>query len=174
MFGGRIDPDSFVAIGKVLKPRGIRGEAFLDPLTDFPERFQSLDRVWVELSEGVRIALRVESVRNYGSRFAIKFQGVETPETVVRFRGSYLLVSRDAIFTLPKNTFYVFEIVGLLVETEKGEEVGRIVDVLSYPSNDVFVVDRQGEEVLIPAVQDLLSIDWAGNRIVVRNLEGLF
>ena len=173
MSGGPLDPEEGVTIGKVLKPRGIQGEAFLLPLTDFPERFQDLDAVWIDLSDGARTDLQVEAVRVYGRRLGIKFRGVETPESVARFSGCYLLVPRDAIHPLPEDTFYIFEVVGLRVETGAGEEVGRVVDVLSFPGNDVYVVDRGGEEVLLPAVRELMEIDRDGSRIVVRDMEGL-
>ena len=59
------------------------------------------------------------------------------------------------------------------METEAGEAVGKVVDVLSFPANDVYVVDRDGEEVLLPAVRELIQVDLAGGRVVVRDLEGL-
>ena len=66
------DSDELIAIGQVGKPRGIHGEAFLKPLTDFPERFESIRDVTVEDPEGNRSVMRVERVRTYGSRLAVK------------------------------------------------------------------------------------------------------
>ena len=103
---------------------------------------------------------------------AIKFAGIETPEAVAELKGSLLVVRREEVHDLPEGFHYVFEIVGLDVETEAGEHVGRVVDVLSMPANDVYVVDRDGEEVLLPAIQDLIRIDKASNRLVVRDTEG--
>ena len=87
--------------------------------------------------------------------------------------GVWLRVSRDAFRPLPEGRFYVFQIIGLKVETESGEPVGRVVDVLSLPANDVYVVDREGEEVLLPAAQELMRVDLNAGRIVVRDIEGL-
>ena len=71
------DSDELIAIGQVGKPRGIHGEAFLKPLTDFPERFESIRDVTVEDPEGNRSVMRVERVRTYGSRLAVKFRGLQ-------------------------------------------------------------------------------------------------
>ena len=165
-----MQPD-FVAIGKIMKPRGIRGEAFLLPLTDFPERFDDLDAVRVESPDGAFSSLEVAYVRAYGPRTAIKFQGIDTPEDVGRLRGHFVLVTHDAVHPLPEDAFYVFQIEGLPVETASGQMVGQVVEVLSYPANDVYVVDRNGEDVLIPAVREFVRVDK--DKIVVQEIEGL-
>lgn len=165
-----MQPD-FVAIGKIMKPRGIRGEAFLLPLTDFPERFDDLDVVRVESPDGAFSSLEVAYVRAYGPRTAIKFQGIDTPEDVGRLRGHFVLVTHDAVHPLPEDAFYVFQIEGLPVETASGQMVGQVVEVLSYPANDVYVVDRNGEDVLIPAVREFVRVDK--DKIVVQEIEGL-
>lgn len=165
-----MQPD-FVAIGKIMKPRGIRGEAFLLPLTDFPERFDDLDAVRVESPDGAFSSLDVAYVRAYGPRTAIKFQGIDTPEDVGRLRGHFVFVTHDAVHPLPEDAFYVFQIEGLPVETASGQRVGQVVEVLSYPANDVYVVDRNGEDVLIPAVREFVRVDK--DKIVVQEIKGL-
>ena len=80
----------FVAVGKIMKPRGIRGEAFLLSLTDFPQRFDDLDSVRVEAPDGTYSALNVAYIRAYGSRLAIKFQDIDTPEHVGRLREHFI------------------------------------------------------------------------------------
>jgi 16S rRNA processing protein RimM len=167
--GGR-----FVAIGRVLKPRGLGGEAFLHPLSDFPERFQELSESLLQKPDGNRLTLAIDHVRTYGRRMAIKFAGIDSPEAVAPLRGSELLVSAEQVYRLPDDTFYVFEIVGLKAETEAGAEIGNVKDVISHPGNDLYVISRgDGTEVLVPAARDLVRVDLAGGRLVVKNLEGL-
>jgi 16S rRNA processing protein RimM len=83
------------------------------------------------------------------------------------------VVPKDETFDLPDDNFYVYEIVGMEVETEDGETVGLVKDVLSIPGNDIYVVDRNGEEVLLPAVKELMTVDRDARKIVVASLEGL-
>lgn len=163
----------YVAIGKVLKPRGIHGEAFLMLLTDFPERFKGLRLVRAEAPDGSRVELDVDYVRKYGNRMAIKFRGVNGPDDVGAYRNYVLQVPGDQVHPLPDDVFYVFEVIGMAVETASGDVVGKVVDVLSIPSNDVYVVDRNGEELLLPAARDLLTIDRDARKIVVQEIEGL-
>ena len=166
--------EEYVAIGRILKPRGLGGEAFLHPLTDFPERFQVLRKALVEKPDGNRVTLGIDRVRNCGRRLAVKFSDLDTPDAVAPFRGSELLVPIGEVYPLPEDTFYVFEIVGLKVETEAGPVVGRVVDVITHPSNDIYVIEREdGSEALIPAAKDLVRIDLPGGRLVVKNVDGL-
>jgi 16S rRNA processing protein RimM len=162
-----------VAIGKLHKPRGIQGEVFCQPLTDFVERFAELETVTAILAGGRREVLTVEKARLYGNRLGIKFKGVDTPEAATILRNAQLVVSRDETFELPEDTFYVYEVVGMVVETVEGRTVGPVTDVLSIPGHDVYVVDRNGEEVLLPAVKELMTVDREARKIVVQSLEGL-
>ena len=115
----------------------------------------------------------MEGFKAYGSRLAIKFEGYDSPEAIAALKGAHLLVPRDEAHPLPDDTFYVFDIVGLDVTTEAGDLIGRVTDVLTLPGNDVYVVDRDGEELLLPAARDLIRIDTDAGRIVVKDVEGL-
>ena len=165
--------DLMVAVGKLMKTRGLNGEIFCHPLTDFLERFADLKVVMLEFSDGRRIDARVEFAREYSNKLAIKFAGLNTPQAVEPYRGALLLVSRDETFELPDDTFYVFELVGMMVETTAGEAIGTVKDVLTIPGNDVYVVDTGKEELLLPAARDLLTIDRDAKKIFVEDLEGL-
>ena len=59
------------------------------------------------------------------------------------------------------------------VETVSGDLVGHVVEVLSHPANDVYVVDRNGEEVMIPAVREIVTVDRDAGKLVVHEIEGL-
>ena len=57
--------------------------------------------------------------------------------------------------------------------TEAGDRIGEVVDVLTFPENDVYVVDRDGDELLLPAARDLIEVDLEAEQVIVKNLEGL-
>jgi 16S rRNA processing protein RimM len=75
---------------------------------------------------------------------------------------------------LGEGEYYHFQILGLEVRTTSGEVLGRVEQIISTGSNDVFVVRGQRGEVLIPSVDDVVkSVDPAGGRIEVEVVEGL-
>lgn len=69
----------------------------------------------------------------------------------------------------------VKEILGLQVITEDGEQLGKIVDVYLLPANDVYVVQRGDEEILLPAIEDVIKkVDLDHGSLTVARIEGLW
>ena len=84
--------------------------------------------------------------------------------------GGYLEVPFAEIKPLPVGSWYHHQLLGLRVETEAGEPLGEIVDVLEKPANDVWVTRRDGDEHLIPATKDaVVNVDLDGCRVVVAD-----
>jgi len=162
-----------VAVGRVGPPRGVLGEVLVEPLTDFPERFGDLHEVLLQRPDGSQVSLDVSAYRCRNRRVSVVFEGIATPEAAKALRGSVLLVPRDAVHPLPDDTYYVFDIVGLRAEAADGTLLGKVVDVLSMPANDVYVIDHEGTEAMIPAVREHVTVDIEAGRIVVHNLEAV-
>jgi len=169
----RTDPDR-IAIGKILRPRGIRGELKVMPFAASPERFARLDRVYVESPRGSVHRCRVVQVRQQGRFFNLKLEGIDTIEDAEVLRNGFLLIDRSEIPSLPEGFFYVFELVGMEVRTETGRRLGEIHEVLDLPANDVYVVRDGAREFLIPAVRDIVRrIDTSSGVMIVDDRKGL-
>jgi len=166
-------PDQ-VVIGKVLKPYGRRGEVRILPLTDFPERFQRLRDVTLQLPSGERIPRRIRSVQARGKVLLVAFEGCTRPEEARALRNSLVLIPRDQVMPLPEGTYYWFQIIGLRVYTDTGLYLGVVEDILETGANDVYVVRDREREILIPAVEHVVRrIDVAEGRMVIHPMEGL-
>jgi len=173
---------AYVVVGRIARPHGIRGELRLVPDTDFPERLARLGEA-VLLKDGRPTPVRVASVRAHGKAMLIKLAGIDSVASAEQWRGADLAVPRGEAAALPQGRHYVFEIVGLRVITEGGQEVGTVREILRTGSNDVYVVQgpapsgagqRAGREYLVPAISSVvLSIEPAAGRMVIRPLAGL-
>ena len=170
----RTDPDR-VAIGKILRPRGIRGELKIMPFAASSlDRFARLDRVYVELPCGSVHRCQVVQVRQQGRFLNLKIDGIDTIEDAEALRNGFLLIDRSEIPSLPEGSFYVFELVGMEVRTETGRRLGEIYEVLELPANDVYVVRDGTRELLIPAVRDIVRrIDTSSGVMIVDDRKGL-
>lgn len=168
-------PAEWVTIGKVTAPHGVRGEVRVFPLTEFPDRFLDLRRVYL-LRGGERSEYQVKRAKALPrGLFLLKLSGVESRDEAERLRGAELQVPREEAVPLPEGRYYVFDLVGARVVTTDGGFVGRLEDVLTTPANDVFVVRADGgREILIPAVKHVVrAIDPDQGVIVVDPLPGL-
>lgn len=162
-----------IAIGQVARPHGVWGMVRVTPLTDTPNRFKTLTRIVAERADGTSVTLTLESSREIAGAVLLKFLGVDSLEQADRLRDAYLLVPREAVPSLPPDRFYVFELIGFEVQMEDGRAIGVVSDVLRLPANDAYVVRRDSQEVLIPAVRDFVRIDTRLKKIFVRGIEDL-
>jgi 16S rRNA processing protein RimM len=166
------EPD-FIAVGRILRPHGVRGEVRVELFTDFPERWSGLESVFLGEQHLPQKILRHRLHKNY---VLVKFAGYDDRNEVESLRGDYIYVSLADAIPLESDEFYYFQVIGLEVQTESGEVLGEIVDVLKPPgANEVFVVYGFRGELLIPVIEDVIKqIDLDAGHVIIRPLPGLF
>lgn len=163
-----------IAVGKVSKSVGIRGEVKVVPFTDDPQRFNGLQSVWLGTSEAPLEHLNVVSVRVERSSVALRLEGVDSRTAADAKRGKIVYVAEEEAVTPPKGSYFIHDIIGMDVRTESGEVVGAVKEVLQLPANDVWVVMKGEKEILIPAIKQVIkSVDLKRRAIVIHAIEGL-
>ncbi len=161
----------FVAIGKILEPWGDKGEVKVEILTDFPERFVSLERVYIGQ---IARPLKVTKARLFKDHAILKLEGCESRAAASALRGQLLHIPIEELMPLGEGEYYEFEILGLEVWTEDGLNLGRVKEVIYTGANDVYVVEGSKGEILIPALDDVvLNVDLEAGKMIVRLPEGL-
>ena len=152
----------------------MRGELQVRPHTDQPERFGHLDRVFV--GEDPPIPYAVERARLHRGMVILKLAGCEDRTEAELLRGLLLQILLEEALPLQDGEFYLFQLVGLRVETPGGELLGELVEILQTGANDVFVIRRPGggSDLLIPDIPDVvLEIDLQAGRALVEIPPGL-
>lgn len=168
---GRPPEPRYLVIGRVLAPWGVRGEVKIAVLTDWPERFALLKRIY--LGKELRPYL-LERFRLHKDKAILKLGGCDSREAVERLRGQFVQVPVEEAMPLGEDEYYEYQIVGLSVWTREGEYLGQVREVLYTGANDVYVVRGEGREVLIPAIEDVvLEVNLEEGRIIVELMEGL-
>jgi len=163
-----------VTIGKAIKTFGVKGEMKIEPLTDFPERFRDLHRVYLVSPAGKEIVCEVRSARNAGSATYLLFAGYDTPEKAKVLNGWFLKIPEEETVPLPDGSYYWFELIGMEVVSESGEKLGAIVDIFQTGSNDVYVLKKGRKEIYIPATKEVIrQVDKKARRMTIRVLDGL-
>lgn len=163
----------WVALSRLVKPHGVRGEVRCVLLTDVLDNL--LNREWVYWVRGnERRKLEIESIRSIGPSLIIKFKDVEDRESAQELVGGTLEVPIDELVPLGPGEFYWYQLLGLDVYTQEGEYLGVLEEIMETAGHDVYVVRKEGEEVLLPAVREVIKqIALEERRIVVCLLEGL-
>jgi 16S rRNA processing protein RimM len=104
----------------------------------------------------------------------LKLEGCDDRNGADELRGMLVQIPTEEAEPLGEGEYYHFQLIGLAVETESGERLGQVVEVLETGANDVYVVRGIRGEVLLPAVDDVIrAIDLESKRMMVRLLPGM-
>jgi 16S rRNA processing protein RimM len=169
--GTRVPEPRYLAIARVLKPWGVRGELKLEVLTGFPDQLGRLKRVYL----GDK-AVRHDVVRFHwhGDGLLLQLADVRDRDEADTLRGQLVQIAREEAVPLQAGQFYEHQIVGLSVVTADGQALGQVVEILSTGANDVYVVQGPRGELLLPARVEVVSaIDLDAGTMTVSLLPGL-
>ncbi len=169
--------EQFLAIARIVRPQGRRGELAAEVLTDFPDRFEKLHRAYLENPGGAPDAVVVEHVWPHKGRVVLKFSGVDSIKSAELLRGRHVLIRHEERMPLPAHHYYLWELEGCRVFRGHGEAaspLGTVTKVERTGGVDLLHVSTGGGEVLIPLAQDICThIDTAAKAIWIDPPEDL-
>jgi 16S rRNA processing protein RimM len=162
----------FIAIGRLRRPHGVRGEIVMEVLTEFPERVRVGKTVYIGDD---RRPLRIRSRRNHQSNLLLAFQERDTPDSLEALRNQLVFVKAEDLPPLPEGDYYHHQLIGLRVLAEDGASLGVIKELLETGSNDVLVIrSPNGPEILLPATDEtILEVNLAAGQMRVHVLPGI-
>jgi 16S rRNA processing protein RimM len=172
------DSDSggeLLAVGRIGRPRGVRGETFVEPWTDDPrERFAVGSVLSTEPTD--RGPLTVSEMSLAGGKLVVRFEGIDDRGNAESLRGIQLTMPATARPELDDpDDFYDTDLIGLAAQSTDGAALGSVTDVLHAGGADYLVLDVAGQERLVPFVRAIVpTVDLAGRVIIVDPPDGLF
>lgn len=159
-----------IAVGRVTRAHGVRGEVAVLLLSEVEDRFASGARLFTD--DGRR--LTVAATRPHGERLLVTFEEIPDRATAEALASRYLLVPVSQVPALPEGAYWPHELEGCEVVTESGRSIGTISEVIHGPATDFWRTVGDGRETMVPALRDLVaSVDISGRRVVVRDLPEL-
>jgi len=146
----------FVLIGKIISVYGKSGEVKVKLYDEYPEEVFLADFCYVDFF-GSKKKLRVNSVKKSGKFLILLFEGFDSEKSNSVLLEKDLYIEQEQTQELPEFSFLIDDLINSTVFV--GEELlGKIVDVLSLPGNDVYVVeDVNNKETLVPAIQEIIN-----------------
>lgn len=168
------DEQSLIIVARAVKTKGLKGELVADLLTDFPERFSKISRLFAIAPDGERKVIELERYTLQKGRLVFKFVSVDSLESASRFVGYQFAVPETERVPLAEDEFYDYELENCTVE-QAGEIIGQVVSVMRTGGVSLLVVRRDDKkEVLIPLAEAIVTdIDIEHKRIAIDPPEGL-
>jgi 16S rRNA processing protein RimM len=175
--GEKQNPEpSYVVVGLVRRPHGIRGEIRVEILTDYPERIPEHRYLYLArpATPDDVTRYRVEAVRAHKGVLLIKLAGCDDRDAAEGLRGRLVQIPFDEAVPLEEGEYYHFQLEGVDVESDAGEWLGRVAEVLEAGAHDVFLIRGPRGEVLLPSVEDVIvQLDLKARKMVVHLLPGM-
>jgi 16S rRNA processing protein RimM len=165
----------FVALAKVTKTQGRKGEVAAALLTDFPERFATRRQLLALHRDGRRSQLELEDHWFHKGGVVLKFAGVDSISQAETLVGCEIQIPRAERAELPEGSVYISDLVGCVV-SDGGREIGRIREVqFGAGEAPLLLIEAAGkQEFLVPfATEFLENVDLERKQVSMKLPEGL-
>ena len=164
----------YFEIGQIVNHFGIKGMVKVNPFTDDISKFENLKSVLVE-KNGKLVDIQIEEVKYSKNQIILKLKGIDTVEEAEKYRGCYIKIARKDTKKLPKDTYFIADLIGLTVYTDENILLGKVEDIYNSGANDIYVIKSDdGKQILLPAIKEVIKqIDLEQEKIMVHLIKGL-
>ena len=165
--------NKFLEVGKIVGTHGVRGMVRIQPWCDSAEFFCTLKRLY--LNNDGSDKLSVNNSRPHGNVVIAAIKGIDSIEQAEKFRNKVLYMDRrDA--KLEEGQYFITDLIGCEVfDADTERLLGKISDVSQTGANDVWHINKNGKEYLIPCIDEVvISVDIDAEKIIIKALKGIF
>ncbi len=169
-----LNPDDHIFIGIIGKTTKIDGSLTIVPLTTFPERFKDMEEFFLTKEYSSPMTLKVKNIVYNNKKITVKLDGINSIEKAQKLMGYRITIHEDDKADLPEDYYYHDDLKKCIVFSTDGKELGQLIKVLEMSSNDIYVVNHKGKELLIPAISQFVKeIDIEKRKITVSLINGM-
>jgi 16S rRNA processing protein RimM len=167
----------FLAVGRLRKPHGLKGEFAVFPLTEDAAAVFSAGRKLVRLALSGAVVgepVEVERSRSFHREWLLKFRGIESRDELDAWRGQFLGAPMEELRPPAEDEVYVHELEGFSVRQVDGTALGLVTALYDLPSGLTLEVQGTKREFLLPFRKEFVQqVDREGRALVVNVPEGL-
>ena len=149
-----VDPS--LPIGKVIKAHGLRGHLKVLPYGETFSTLSAEEKITANLPDGSSLTLTVAEISPHQKTFLLISREIGTVEEAHRLVGAELCVPESRLPPTAPDEFYWYQLIGLEVVNTEGQKLGTLEEIIETGSNDVYVVRRGREEILVPAIEEVV------------------
>ena len=166
--------EDLLQVGILSSTHGVRGEIKVFPTTDDVKRFKK-NKEYILGTKNGNMDVRVESVKFFKQFVILKFEGIDTLDDILAYKGCSLYVNRAHAVKLQKDEYFIADLIGVEVFDEDDNYIGKLTDVLETGANDVYEITTEDDKVyLFPAIKECIKkVDMDNRKITAYVMPGL-
>jgi len=149
-------PENGLLVGKVVGVHGVRGNLKVHSYAESLSVFESSSTIRIGTKDGRRGSYAIEWAKPHKRIVLLSLREITTIDQAKGLIGAELFIDRATLPALETGTYYWFDIIGLAVYTLDRVYLGRVESIIPTGGNDVYVVKKDGVEVLVPALASVV------------------
>lgn len=150
----------FLLIGEIVGAHGINGTSKLHSYCDALGLFEPGRCVLIATAEGRESSYQIDWIKPHTKTVLLSLKGVTNRNQAQALIGSSVYLDAAALPELEEGSYYWRDLIGMSVYTDENEYIGRLKSIVETGSNDVYVIEGEKKEILIPAVESvILTVD---------------
>ena len=165
--------DKCFYVGRIVKTHGLKGEVTLRIDNEQFDEIEELDYFLLDINDKL-IPFFIENIIFHSNKSFILFQDLKTLEAASQLVGTAAYLPLELLPEKDGNDFYSHEVVGFVVVDEEKGELGKVQEIIEYPTQSLIQIIKDDKEILIPIHEDIIkSLDREGCKIFIKAPNGL-
>jgi len=162
------------SLGKITKTHALKGEVIIFLDVDAPECYNNLEAVFLEI-KGQLVPYIIEELQVKGRKSILKLEDINSIEQAETIVNAEVWLPLTALPDLKGNQFYYHDVIGYEIhDVSSGTTIGKLKAIYESTGQDLFAIEAEDKEVLVPIVDDFIHrIDRENQKIEVKLPEGL-
>ncbi len=153
-------------MGRVSAPFGVKGWVKVQPYTETVASLLNYENWWLRGKSGWE-DYRIAEREVHGASLVARFEGISDRNAAATLKGREVAVLRSDLPAIAPDQYYWADLVGMEVENQSGECLGRIKRLIETGANAVLVVNGKQEQ-LLPCIQSVVRrVDLAAGKVFV-------
>jgi 16S rRNA processing protein RimM len=169
-----VDNQKLVVIGMIVGVHGLEGNVKVRSYAESTALFGPDRELTARRGDGRETVYRIRWAKPHGGLLLLSLQGVDDRNAAEALKGTEVFIDRTRLPELEEGTYYWADLIGLDVYARDDAYLGRVASIIPTGGNDVYVVRQDGEDLLIPATEQVvLNVDLVRRTMRVELPEGL-
>lgn len=165
--------DKCFYVGRIVKTHGIKGEVTLRIDNDDFDDIKELNYFLLDLNDKL-IPFFIENIGYHSNKSFILFQDINTLEAASQLVGKAAYLPLDLLPEREGSDFYSHEVIDFVVIDDEKGELGKVKEIIEYPTQSLIQIIKDDKEILIPIHEDIVkNVDREGKKIYIKAPSGL-
>ena len=163
-----------IVAGKVLGSHNLKGEVKVISDLDNIEVLVG-NKVILELADSQQKLLTIKKIEHFvANKWIFSFEEIKNKQDTIEIRNANIKVRRD-IVGIGEDEYLVSDMIGFKVYDVKGDEyLGEITEIMDTTAHDIYVIESEEFETMIPDVDVFIkNIDFENRKMLVDTIEGM-